>query len=93
MLGKTGRGMLLLLALAAMVCSSPLQAFSFCFSFGSSNNNYSQYRRYPPPFPPPSAAYYPALQHPQWVPNAVYSPVYPSPELQPYGVLPAQPGE
>jgi hypothetical protein len=83
---------LLLPVFAVLVFSTPVQAFSFCFSFGSNNNKYSPYNRYPPPYPPPPAAFYPMDPYQQFMPGPVYSPVYPPLTQQPYDVLaPVQP--
>lgn len=90
---KVRRVVLLSVVLAALACSSPLQAFSFCFSFGNNNHRYSPYNRYVPPYPPEPGAYYPADPNQLPLPGTGYAPEYPLPPLQPYGVLlPTQPG-
>jgi len=92
MRSKTRRAMLLLPVLAVLVFTTPVQAFSFCFSFGNNNNKFSPYSRYPPPYPPPTTAFYPADPDQLLMPGAGYSPAYPPPPSQPYGILvPAQP--
>jgi len=89
--GKAGRVVLLLTVLAVLACSAPVQAFSFCFSFGNNNHRSSPYNRYVPPYPPP-AAFYPVDPNQLLMPGAAYSPVYPPPPPGPYGVLmPTQP--
>ena len=90
--GKTGRVVLLSVALTALACSAPLQAFSFCFSFGNDNHRSSPYSRYVPRYPLlPGASYPPARG--QLLPAATaYTPVYPLPPLQPYEeLMPAHP--
>jgi len=76
----------LIAVIAALASAAPVQAFSFCFSFGSNNNHrYSPYNRYPPPYPPAYGAYYPADPYPLQLPGTVYAPVTPLPPLQTYG--------
>ena len=87
MRGKTRRTLLLLSVLAMLAFTASVQAFSFCFSFGSNNNRYSSYNRYPPPFPPAPAAFYPMDPYQQFMPGAACSPVYPPLTQQPNGVL------
>ena len=92
------RAMLLWPVIAVLVISAPVQAFSFCFSFGGNNNKHSPYNRFPPLYPPPPAAFYPMAPYQQFMPGPAYSPAYPPvfPPLtqQPHGVLaPAQPAQ
>jgi hypothetical protein len=90
---KAGRVVLLSVVLAALACSAPLQAFSFCFSFGNNNHRSSPYNRYVPPYPPLPGAYYPADPGQMLPPATAYTPAYPLPPLQPYEELvPAHPG-
>jgi hypothetical protein len=92
--GKPGQTVLWLVAVAALACSLQVQAFSFCFSFGSNHHRYSPYNRYVPPYPPAQGVYYPENPDQLQLPGIVYPPEYPLPPLQPYGVLiPVQTGE
>jgi len=89
--GKAGRFVLLPVVLAALAFSAPLQAFSFCFSFGNNNHRSSSYNRYMSPYPPLPGGYYPAAPNRMLPPATAYTPAYPLPPLQPYGTfLPAQ---
>lgn len=91
--GRARRIVLLLAMLAAFACSAPLQAFSFCFSFGNNNHRFSPHDRYMQPYPPAPGAYYPADPNQMQLPGTAYPPAYPLPPLQPYGtLLPAQSG-
>jgi hypothetical protein len=91
---KTRCAVLLLPVFAVLVFATPVQAFSFCFSFGNNSNKYSPYNRYPPPYPPPPAAFYPHHPYQLLMPGPAYSPVYPPLTQQPYGVLaPVQPAQ
>ena len=90
---KVRRVVLLTVVLAALACSSPLQAFSFCFSFGNNNHRYSPYNRYAPPYPPAPAVYYPADPNQMQLPGSAYTPGYPLQPVQPYEEwVPAYPG-
>ena len=91
---KTRCAVLLLPVIMVLVFATPVQAFSFCFSFGNNNNKYSPYNRYPPPYPPPPAVFYPRYPYQPLMPGPGYSPVYPPLLQQPHGVLvPVQPVE
>jgi hypothetical protein len=91
--GKIRRLVLLSVALTALACSAPLQAFSFCFSFSNDSHRSSPYSRYVPPYPLLPGAYYPAGPGQLLPPASAYTPVYPLPPLQPYEeLMPAQPG-
>ena len=74
---KTRCAVFLLPVIAVLVFSTPVQAFSFCFSFGNNSNKYPPYNRYPPPYPPPPAAFYPMGPYQQFMPGPAYSPAYP----------------
>ena len=90
--GKAGRVVLLSVVLAVLAGSAPLQAFSFCFSFGNNNHRSSPYNRYVPPYPLLPGAYYPADPGQMLPPATAYTPAYPLPPLQPYEELvPAPP--
>ena len=87
------RIVLLLAVLAALVSTAPVQAFSFCFSFGSNDHRYSHYDRYPPPFPPTPSVYYPADPNQVQLPGTAYAPAYPLLPSQPYeALMPVYPG-
>ena len=91
---KNRCAVLLLPVFVALVFSPPVQAFSFCFSFGNNNNKFSPYNRYPPPYPPPPNAFYPQNPYQPLMPGPAYYPVYPPLTHQPYDVpAPVQPAQ
>ena len=87
MRGRARCVVLLFAVLTALVCTAPVQAFSFCFSFGNNKHRYPSYNRYVPPYPPAPGMYYPADPSRFPFPGTANPYAYSLPPLQPYDAL------